>query len=110
MSAELCERCGRPRPTYIADPTCPAGGGYCQWTEKPPKSKSWAERIRDGTPAPKPPDSHLAIARWFRLVALFDDKARAHLGVDLTHDNCIEVARILESGIGMHECRPKEPL
>lgn len=29
--AETCCRCGRTRPTFIADPTCPKGGGYCDW-------------------------------------------------------------------------------
>lgn len=28
---ETCSRCGRARPVFIADPTCPKGGGYCDW-------------------------------------------------------------------------------
>jgi len=27
---EHCSKCGRERPDYFADPTCP-GGGYCNW-------------------------------------------------------------------------------
>lgn len=72
------------------------------------KSKSWAERIREGTPSPKPPESHLAVANWFRVVGALDDKAREHLSVKLTAENCEEVARILEAGIGMHSCSPRE--
>jgi len=74
----------------------------------PEKTKSWAERIREGTPAPKPPESHLAVANWFRVVAALGEILRESLGVKLTAENCEEVARILESGIGMHSCSPRE--
>ena len=30
MASESCKKCGRSRPSYIADPTC-AAGGYCDW-------------------------------------------------------------------------------
>lgn len=35
---ERCTKCGRERPDYIADPTCPDGSGYCDWQERRPCS------------------------------------------------------------------------
>ncbi len=72
------------------------------------RTKSWAERVREGTPPPKPPECHLAVARWFRLVGAFGDKERQHLTVNLSADQCREVARLLEVGIGLTECKPSE--
>lgn len=35
MSWPVCTKCGRERPDYIADPSCPEGG-YCNWVEPEP--------------------------------------------------------------------------
>ncbi len=33
MAIEKCSKCGRERPDYICDPSCPSGG-YCNWQER----------------------------------------------------------------------------
>ena len=59
---EVCAHCGRQRPGYVADPTCPKEGGplYCRWTTKLTAARRKGVRIVAARPAI--PAAHLAIA------------------------------------------------
>jgi len=48
------------------------------------------------------------LASWFREVATLSDAERQHLRVALSPDDCLEVARLLESGISLYQCSPDE--
>ena len=48
------------------------------------------------------------IAAWFREVAMMDDTERDWLFVNLTDEQCLEVARVIEGGLSMFTCDPDE--
>jgi hypothetical protein len=60
---EVCAHCGRDRPGYIADPTCPKDGGplYCSWSTRLPAARRNGVRIVAARPAV--PAAHVAIAK-----------------------------------------------
>jgi hypothetical protein len=53
-------------------------------------------------------NTQASIARFFEVLAEEDDEARAHLQINLTAEQCAEVARILREPISLFECNPKE--